>query len=201
MAITTYTELKAAIASWLDRDDLTTEIVDFITLFEAVANRRLRVRQMETSTTLTPSSGSASLPSDYLQWRRVTWTGSVRQELEYVHPSYLQALYPDTPSDTPTVFTIEGSTLKVRPTSTTGLEFDYWQKIPVLSSDNATNWLLTAHPDLYLFGSLVEAQMFTVDPEQAAIWKARRDEVFDEIASLGRKSQGGGAVRVMGPTP
>jgi hypothetical protein len=201
MAITTYAQLQAAVASWLDRDDLTTEIVDFITLFEAVANRRLRVRQMETSTTLTPSSGSATLPSDYLQWRRVTWTGSVRQELEYVHPSYLQALYPDTPSDTPTVFTIEGSTLKVRPTSETGLEFDYYQKIAALSDAATTNWLLTAHPDLYLFGSLVEAQMFTVDPEQAAIWKARRDEVFDEISSLGRKSQASGAIRVMGPTP
>ena len=200
MAITTYAELQTAIASWLDRDDLTTEIVDFITLFEAVANRRLRVRQMETSTTLTPSSGSATLPTDYLQWRRVTWTGSVRVELDYVHPSYLQALYPDTPSDTPRVFTIEGSTLKVRPTSTTGLEFDYYQKIPDLAT-NSTNWLLTAHPDLYLFGSLVEAQMFTVDPEQAAIWKARRDEVFDEISSLGRKSQGGGSARVLGPTP
>jgi hypothetical protein len=200
MAITTYAQLQTAIESWLDRTDLTSTIPDFITMFEAVANRRLRVRQMETSTTLTPSSGSATLPTDYLQWRRVTWTGDVRNELLYVHPSYLQALYPDTPSDTPTVFTIEGSTLKVRPTSTTGLEFDYYQKIPDLAT-NSTNWLLTAHPDLYLFGSLVEAQMFTVDPEQAAIWKARRDEVFDEIASLGRKSQGGGAVRVMGPTP
>jgi hypothetical protein len=141
------------------------------------------------------------LPADYLQWRRVTWAGSVRQELGYVHPSYLQALYPDTPSDTPTVFTIEGPHLKIRPTSLTDIEFDYYQKIPALADNNTTNWLLSAHPDLYLFGSLVEAQMFTVDPEQAAIWKARRDEVFDEIASLGRKSQGGGAVRVMGPTP
>lgn len=201
MSITTYAQLQTAIESWLDRTDLTATIPDFITLFEAVANRRLRVRQMETSTTLTPASGSATLPTDYLQWRRVTWTGSVRVELEYVHPSYLQGLYPDTPADVPRVFTIEGSTLKVRPTSTTDLEFDYWQKIPVLSVSNTTNWLLTAHPDLYLFGSLVEAQMFTVDPDQAAIWKARRDEVFDEIASLGRKSQGLGSVRVMGPTP
>lgn len=199
MAIQTYAQLQAAIASWLDRDDLTDEIVDFITLFEAVANRKLRVRQMETSTTITPSSGSATLPTDYLQWRRVTWAGDVRNELQYVHPSYLQALYPDTPSDTPTVFTIEGSTLKVRPTSSTDIEFAYYQKIPALA--DGVNWLLTAHPDLYLFGSLVEAQMFTVDPEQAAIWKARRDEVFDEISSLGRKSQGGGSARVLGPTP
>jgi hypothetical protein len=44
------------------------------------------------------------------------------------------------------------------------LEFDYFQKIPALSSgaDSGTNWLLAAHPDLYLFGALVEAEMFGV---------------------------------------
>ena len=60
MAITTYAELQTAIANWLARDDLTTYLPDFITLFEAAANRRLRVRQMETTATLTPSSGSAT---------------------------------------------------------------------------------------------------------------------------------------------
>jgi hypothetical protein len=52
MAITTFAELKTAIASWLDRSDLTSTIPDFITLFESVANRRLRVRQMEKTITL-----------------------------------------------------------------------------------------------------------------------------------------------------
>src|SRR5262245_15894630 len=75
MAITTYAQLQTAIASWLARSDLTATIADFITLFEAAANRRLRVRQMETSTNLTPSSGAATLPTDYLAWRRLTWAG------------------------------------------------------------------------------------------------------------------------------
>lgn len=82
MAITTYSELQAAIQAWLARTDLAANVPDFITLFEAAANRRLRVRQQETSTTLTPTSGSASLPADYLSWRRVTWAGSPLQELE-----------------------------------------------------------------------------------------------------------------------
>jgi hypothetical protein len=196
MALTTYAELRTAIADWLARSDLTSYIPDFITLFEAHANRRLRVRQMETSTTLTPSSGSATLPSDYLAWRRVTWTGDVRNELEYVHPSYLQAAYPDTPSGTPRIFTIEGSTLKVRPVSTTGLEFDYYEKIDALSG--TVNWLYTAHPDAYLFGSLAEAQGFNVDFEKLALWKARRDEVLDEIERLSNKTTGPAAIRIMG---
>ena len=199
MALTTNTELKAAIADYLARPDLTTQIVDYIDLFERAANRRLRVRQMETSTTLTPSSGSATLPTDYLMWRRVTWTGDIRRELEYVNPSYLQAAYPDTPSGYPSIFTIEGTTLKVRPTSTTGLEFDYFQKISALAS--GANWLFTAHPDAYLFGSLAEAYMMLKDFQTAALWKSRRDEVFEEIETLSNKTNGPAAVRIMGVTP
>lgn len=196
MALATYDDLKTSIASWLARDDLTSRLDDFVTLFEASANRRLRVRQQETSTTLTPSSGSVSLPSDYLAWRRVTWTGSPRVDLEYVHPSVLQAYYPDADEGTPKIFTIEGSTLKVRPVSDTSLEFDYFEKIDALSS--GVNWLYSAYPDVYLFGSLVEAEMFNKDPDMAALWKARRDELFEEIERLSRKTSGPASIRVMG---
>ncbi len=202
MSIGTYAELQTAVGNWLARADLAAgRLQEFIALFEAVANRRLRVRQMETSTTLTPSSGSATLPTDYLAWRRVTWAGDTRQELEYVHPSYLQALHPATEAGIPQLFTIEGSTLKVRPTSGTDLEFDYFQKIAALSDSATTNWLLTAHPDLYLFGSLTEAAAFTLDLENGAIWKTRRDEMFNELEMLSNKSRGAGHIRVFGATP
>lgn len=196
MALSTYDDLKTSIAAWLGRDDLTSRMDDFVTLFEAAANRRLRVRQQETSTTLTPSSGSVSLPSDYLSWRRVTWTGSPRVDLEYVHPSVLQAYYPSSDEGTPKIFTIEGSTLKVRPLSDTSLEFDYYEKIDALSG--TVNWLYSAYPDVYLYGSLVEAEMFNKDVESAALWKARRDELFEEIERLSRKTSGPAAIRVMG---
>lgn len=201
MAITTYAELQTAIGNWLDHSLFTARIPEFIALFEACANRKLRTRAQETSTNLMPSSGSVALPSDYLSWRRVTWTGSNRVELAYVHPSYLQAAYPSSPADVPRIFTIEGSTLKVRPVDDTALEFDYLAKIATLSDAAPTNWLLTAHPDLYLFGSLVEAEMFGVNDERAPLWKGRRDEIFDEIDKLSNKTRGAGAVRVMGVTP
>jgi hypothetical protein len=201
MSITTYAQLQSAIASWLARSDLTATIPDFITLFEAAANRRLRVRQMEATASLTPASGAAALPADYLAWRRLTWTGSNRVELAYVEPSYLQAAYPSSPSDTPRIFTIEGASLKIRPVDGTALEFLYYQKIPPLADGNPANWLLTAHPDLYLFGALAEAQMFAVDPDKAALWKGRRDELFEEINLLSNKTRGAGAIRVMGVTP
>jgi hypothetical protein len=101
----------------------------------------------------------------------------------------------------PRIFTIEGSILKVRPVNDTALEFDYFQKVPALSDSVSTNWLLSAHPDLYLFGSLVEAEMFGVNDERAPLWKGRRDEIFHEIEKLSNKTRGAGTVRAMGATP
>ena len=95
-----------------------------------------------------------------------------------------------------------GASLKGRPLDQTALEVNYFQKIPALATSDP-NWLLTAHPDLYLFGALVEAEMFGVNDERAPMWKARRDEIFDEIDKLNNKTRGGdpGAARVMGTTP
>src|SRR6516164_4861414 len=138
MSITTYAELQSAIGNWLDHSLFSARIPEFIALFEACANRRLRVRQQEAMTNLTPdANGSAALPADYLALRRVTWTGSPRVELAYVHPSYLQAAYPSAPADVPRIFTIEGATLKVRPLDQTALEVNYFQKIPALATSSA----------------------------------------------------------------
>ncbi len=201
MTISSYSDLQTSIASWIARADLTATIPDFITLFEAVANRRLRLRQQETALTLTPSGGVATLPTDYLTWRRVTWTGSTNCELEYVHPAYLHALYPTAPTGNPRLFTVEGSSLTVRPSDDTALTFDYFAKIAALSALNTTNWLLTVAPDLYLAGSLAEAHLFVKDPDSMQLWAARRDEKFNEIERLDTKTRGPAAVRVIGATP
>ncbi len=200
MPFTTNIELKAAIADQLARADLTTQIIDFIALFECEAARELfRMRETETSTTLTPTAGSVALPSDYMGWRRVTYTGSPRVDLDYVHPSILQAYYPTVPSATPAVFTIEGSTLKVRPVNDTGLEFDYFAKTGALAS--ALNWLFTKHSDCYYFGALEQAYLFNKDPEQAGPWAAKKMSVYDSIKKQRFRQEGALSIRVMGYTP
>ncbi len=201
MTIQTWSDLQAAIANWIARADLAANIPDFIALFESVANRRLRLRQQESVATLAPSSGVAALPADYLAWRRVTWTGQFPRELEYVHPSYLHALYPTLPTDVPRLFTIEGGNLTVAPRDDTALTFDYFQRIPALSGTSTSNWLLATAPDLYLFGALAEAHGFVKDADSLALWKARRDELLDEIERLDVKTRGQSGIRVIGPTP
>ena len=108
MSIATYTDLQAALGNWLDHSLFAARYGDFIALFEAAANRRLRVKEMEALATLTPAAdGTVALPSDYLAYRRCTWTGQARNELRYVQPAYFQAAFPTRPADVPRFFTIE----------------------------------------------------------------------------------------------
>lgn len=200
MALTTYSDLQTQVANWLARDDLTAYIPDFITLFECAAVRRLRVRLQETTTTLTPISGTAALPTDFLGARRVTWAGSPIHELNYVAPS-VYADYLESGSGTPGVYTIEAANLKVAPSSDSSITLEYYQKTAAVSG--SLNWLWTRHPDAYLFGTLCEANAFNKGKafETASLWKQRRDEVFDEIQRNEFWERPMGSVRVMGVTP
>ena len=206
MTIASYSDLQTATASWIARSDLTSTIPDFVTLFETEANRKLRVRQMMLTQSTTPSSGQFSLPSDYLTWVKVTWTGSPKRELQYIHPSQLAEEYATSPSGMPVKFSVLGSTdglgvVKIMPTDISAIDFTYYQKITALSTSNTANWLLTAHPDVYLAGSLTEANVFVKDYDTAALWKTRRDALLEEIALLDQKTRGPSAISVPGRNP
>src|SRR4051794_23818546 len=139
MSLSSYADLQTQIANWLARNDLTTYIPDFITIFEAAACRKLKVRPQETTTTLTPASGVATLPTDYLGHRRVTWSGSPNRELDYVAPPIFASEWTDNSSGNPIIFTIEGSNLRVKPLDDTALTFTYYQKTAAVSG--TLNWL------------------------------------------------------------
>ena len=69
MTISNYTELKAAIADYLNRSDLTSQIVDFITLAESDINNVSRLTEQETNATITMVAAQAynSLPTGFLE--------------------------------------------------------------------------------------------------------------------------------------
>ena len=71
MAIVNYGDLKTELNRLLAHPRFISDYDNQVIKFEASANRRLRVRQMETSTSLTTTSGDVALPSDYLVWRTI----------------------------------------------------------------------------------------------------------------------------------
>ena len=64
MAITNYSTLQAAIADYLNRADLTSQIQNFIQFAEADLNTRLRCREQIVRAEATSSAEFVQLPAD-----------------------------------------------------------------------------------------------------------------------------------------
>ena len=177
MSISTYSELKTAVANWLHRSDLTAHIPDFITLAEAQLSADITSRAMEARTTLTCTAGDAwvTLPSDMIEMRRllVNRPDGTVLPLRYVTPDEITNDFALQESGLPVVFTVIGSQAQLARTPDTDytLELSYIQKIPALSDANPTNWLLTKFPNVYLHGALMQAQPFMQDDARMPIFE------------------------------
>jgi hypothetical protein len=174
MAITTYTELKAAIAQWLNRTDLTDQIPDFIKLAEDTLNKVLRDTRMVTSTTvsLTTPWRKGAVPTDMIQPVYIEVSGQSTNPLEPVAPEQLIMLRRRMQTaGTPKFYCIMGRFIEVvpSPSSNTTLDITYFQTIPPLAS-NSTNWLLTYNADVYLWTSLLHAAPFLQDDARTALF-------------------------------
>ena len=206
MALTTYSELQAAIADWLDRDDLTTQIQDFITLCESRIARTLRSRAMVKRVTTNMQTQYILLPADFLEMRNVQLNTSPKQRLEYVTPEHLDSIYAGNTTGKPRVYTVIGDELQVGPApdGVYEIEIAYMYKLPPLSSSNTSNWFLEYAPDIYLYGSLIEAEPFTADDERVMLWKQLYDEAvmrLNDQEERGRYSGSALVVRTDGGTP
>ena len=198
MSLSTFSELKTAIAAWRARSGDTAFVAavpDFITLFEARANERLRVRRMEASTDLSPSSGVYTVPTDYLEWRRVTAKTSPRRTLEFMSSDQIDWRYPNREAGYPSFFTIEGATLTVLPSTASDVEFLYYSKIPALSDSTTTNWLLTGHPGAYLNGALMESCLWDHDDAGAQRYALAMESALQSVKAqdMGERFAGGQA--------
>lgn len=193
MSITTYDELKASVTSWLKRDELTEQSEDFITLAEAYFNRVIRSTEMETRTTLSASSEFTSLPSDYLGLRSIHITGSPDTELKYVTPQQLTQTERNEDTGTPFLYTIIDQELQLypAPTSSTDVDIVYLQKIPALTASNTTNWLLTDHPDIYLYASLAQAEGFLYNDNRIAVWDGQAHRAIATLNNNANKRRVG----------
>lgn len=174
MAITNYSELVTAIANKMARSDLDEYVPDFVLQAEQVFNHGsesidpLRIRDMETIDSLTPVSNVYTLPSDYLQYRRVTEESSPRRPLDYIDPKGVDQLYPLRASGFSNHFTIIGGSLYTYPLSTNDVELVYYATIPALTEAAPTNWLITKAPSLYYRMALMFAADFIEDGDATA---------------------------------
>ena len=202
MAIGTYAELKTAVANWLDRDDLTDRIPEFIALAEARMNRVLRLRMMESKYTASTvaSQRNYNLPTGYVQMRNFQINTSPITPLQYVSPEIYDRLWGGSTGGTPQFYTIIANEIQLGPIpgSVLTMEMLFYKKITALSASNTTEQMLTDNPDIYLYGALLEAEPFIMNDERVALWaKGFAQAVADLQEQDNKDRHSGSALRVM----
>ena len=205
MALSTFTELKDAIADWLDRSDLTARIPDFIALAEARISRDLRIRPMEVRSIMYTTSGQKyfNLPGGYIQMRNIQLNTNPTQPLEYITPEMLDRLYGSNTTGKPKAYTLIGDEIQLSPIpdSAYELEMAFYEKFTALgdgTSGTVTNNYLTKNaPDVLLYGSLMEAEPFIKNDERIPVWLNGYSNAIDKLQKADQRDRhSGSAMRV-----
>ena len=202
MAISNYSELTTAVANWLDRDDLTLRIPEFIALAEARFNRALRLRSMEAKYTANTvaTQRNLALPTGYIQMRNFQVNTTPLTTLSYVTPEIYDRLWGGSTSGTPKFYTILADEISLGPipASVQEVEMLFYKNFENLSSSVATNWLITNAPDVYLYGVMMQAEPFIMNDERVPMWKMALDEGISSLQEQDNKDRhSGSALRVM----
>lgn len=178
MALSTYAELKASVADWLNRSDLTSAIADFVSLAEAQMERQLRTRQMivRATASFAASAEYGTVPDDFLEAKTIKLDTNPVTSLDFETISSMDQLAGNTYTSTgrPKKFTVVGNQFRLLPIPDTAYtaELIYYAKLTKLSSTVATNWLLTQAPDVYLYGSLLQAAPYLQDDARITVWSS-----------------------------
>ena len=199
MALSTYSELKSSIANWLNRSDLTDEISgDFIKLTEADFNSKLRIRKMITQATITIDSETEALPTGFLQVRDFyILSGTTKHPLRYMTPSQMDQVKGTSRTGLPSSHTILGDTFRFmpKPDSSYTSKINYYKAFDALSDTNTTNYILTSHPAIYLYGSLFHAANFLggVNPQQTQTWQQMYGTAMERLEQNDREDEYSGS--------
>lgn len=202
MAISTYTELKSTIADWLNRSDLTSVIPTFISLSETNMERTLRTRQMLKRATATIDTQYSAVPADFLEIRSIKITSATP-----IKPLVFQSIETMDDMDAksagvngiPSNFTVVGNQIRVNPSPSGSFtaELAYYAKFDKLSDSVASNWILSNHPDAYLYGALLQAAPYLKDDERTNVWTTLYVSAVEAIRSSDeRAASSGGALKV-----
>ena len=193
MAITSYSTLISAVKTYLNRSDISdAQIKEFISLAEASFNRVLRTRNQITRSTSDISTQFVSQPTDLLELYNIQLNSDPIVRLEQVSLSKMDELKSaSSTTGKPRYFAITGADLEFYPSPDTTYEIEviYYKTIAPLSDSNTDNFLLTNQVDIYLFGTLVQAEPWLMNDERIGVWGAFLGKAIEELRISDQRAQ------------
>ena len=194
MSLDTYANLKTAILDMIKRPELTTFVVDAINLTESRINRKLRLLKQETldTTTYDPASASRYLtfPTGMTELLELKIKTQGDDDSTYINLTYLptdriQEKYSGT-AGKPQFYTIRNQFEFERLPDVIYTIQQHYLKNWDIATDS-TNWLLTNHPDVYFYGSLVAMELYVQNDPRLPTWKSLWDEAMQELDDLDQR--------------
>lgn len=205
MALNNYSNLKAAIIEWSNRDDVSALIDDFITLAEqAMFNNPVEVlvvREQEfraTADTVVDDRYLA-LPDRFKRIRRILIddksTSPDQYELRFYTPETLPTV---AGADCPSSFTVTSQIEFNCPADAVyNIEMQYYAYPLALDATNSTNDILTNYPQIYLQGALTQLHAWAGDFEKESAARSRFYEAIRGANLAGDLSRFGPATAMM----
>jgi hypothetical protein len=198
-----YASLQTDLADLLNRKDLTAKIPLFIELCEAALNRDIRHWQMEKRATLQTVQQYPTFPIGWLETIRLhnaddgapmeVLSRQAMQDMRwqmdrsggvgygpryYRHSQTGYELLPSPPEEDP------GSKI----------ELEYYERIPNLGQDYGTGpiettWLMTLHPDVYLYGSAIHSAPYLHDDSRLGTWAGLYESGMRKVNDEDKKAE------------
>lgn len=178
-----YTQISAKVAQWMNRDDLTARIPDFIELTDERLNRHLRVRQMEVSLPATAIVDNTITPTVDVIDAKALWVPNY--ERQPLVAQSLESVVANGGDGTPTMYAWDGSRLRFDGSGS--VQGVLYARIPALATAT-TNWVSEGPWSLYLFGALIEAALYVGD--DPSIWQMRFDQALSEVQGNDQRRSG-----------
>jgi hypothetical protein len=186
VGFSTRDELKAAIADWLNRSDLSARIDDFIALTDAEIHTRLRRAVSRINVTL--DSDAVALPPATCEevragaiqstdvWKNRPLYGATPEVIYQRRAQYREA-------GVPRYVAVVNDTLLLDRTP----DQDYTAELIVfaphtaLTSAQTSNAVLQEAPNIYLYGALKHAAPFLEHDERISLWERLYDDALERL--------------------
>lgn len=196
MAISDWTSLTQALPAWLDcaTADISSVLSDIVDNAEKRIFRELRTPDQEVALSVNISSGTATLPSNFLELKYAYVDSNPVQYLQMAPLSYIYEKYPTRSADgKPVVMARDGASLVFGPypDSDYVIRGSYYAALSTIGS-GTNSTLLTKYPDAYLFASLLETEPILGRNDKMAIWEGKYRMVKDQINAEADRSRFGG---------
>jgi hypothetical protein len=200
MAIETYDELKAAIADFLLRDDLTAVIPNFIALAEADIDRKVDHWRMEVRAEAELDAQYSAVPDDWLKTTRFMLSGTSGVDvLQPISPQVMmeKRMESGDASGKPCFYSLSAGQFEFFPTPDKAYDSDlvYIRKTERLSDTVATNWVLDHAPDALLFGALSISAPYLNNDERLQVWSTMYANALDGLNKAASRAQKTGTNR------